>query len=109
MGAYQGSGLLFRVPRAQPAKAVRLLLPTLPGAKPHDVLTSADYDPAHGRLHHYAKGRGLGDCGETASWVFDGRAFVLAEWASMTRCTGVQADHWPTLWRSRTATTEGTP
>lgn len=104
MGAYQGSGLLFRVPRAQPAKAVRVLLPALAGEKPRDILTTAHYDPAIGQLHEYAKGRGIGDCGETADWVFDGRQFVLAGYASMGRCTGVHADHWPTRWRTTTPT-----
>jgi hypothetical protein len=109
MGAYQGSGLLFRVPRTQPAKAVRVLLPAMPGEPPRDVVTNADYAPATAQLSHYAKGRGLGDCGEIASWTFDGRDFVLAELTSMDLCNGVNSDRWPTLWRSRDTSTEKTP
>jgi hypothetical protein len=104
MGAYQGSGLLFRVPRVQPAPAVRIALPSVPGEPPITTPTSAEYDPATGELHHYAKGRGLGDCGQLAHWVFDGGDFVLAQYTSMEQCTGVHSDHWPTRWRSRTPT-----
>lgn len=109
MGAYQGSGLLFRVPRAQPAKALRVLLPALPGEPPRDFVTNVDYAPATAQLSHYAKGRGLGDCGEIASWTFDGHAFVLAGFTSMDLCNGVNADRWPTHWRSRAPSTEKTP
>jgi hypothetical protein len=109
MGAYQGSGLLFRTDRDEPSKSARLLLPSVPGEPAMEMLTSAEYDPATAQLHHYAKGRGLGDCGEIVSWVFDGRAFVLAEYTSMQRCAGVDVDAWPTLWRSRTASKEAAP
>lgn len=101
MGAYQASGLLFRVPRTQPAKAVRLSLPSLPGEPPMTMLTTADYEPAGAQLHHFAKGRGIGDCGESADWVFDGNAFVLAGYTAMEQCIGARFAYWPTRWRSR--------
>ncbi|QSX77214.1 DUF1176 domain-containing protein [Agrilutibacter solisilvae] len=107
MGAYQGSGLLFQVARRDASSARRLQLPSVPGEPAMTMLTSADYDPATGQLAHYAKGRGLGDCGETAQWIFDGKRFQLAQYASMERCAGAHADHWPTRWRSRVA--GGTP
>lgn len=98
-GAYQESGLPFRTPRGSPEHARPIVLDTV-GGDTTDLVTSADYDPATGVLHHFAKGRGLGDCGEVARWVFDGERFRLARYARMDRCAGLLADRWPVLWRA---------
>ena len=36
--------------------------------------------------------------GEAASWVYDGREFKLAEYATMPACTGFLPDDWPVSW-----------
>jgi hypothetical protein len=99
-GAYQSGYRMFRVPIAQPAKVRMIVLPSIPGQQAEDILTDAEYDAAKGTLKHFAKGRGIGDCGESAQWTFDGRDFVLAAMASEPRCPGILLD-FPVLWRSR--------
>ena len=104
MGAYQGSDLGFVVPRAGGA-ATRLALPIpYQGAGPEDgtaiYLTNASFDPKTGMLSMFAKGRGLADCGTSADWIWDGRAFRLAMLTKQDSCGGVEAGDWPVLFRS---------
>lgn len=49
-------------------------------------------------LDTYAKGRGLGDCGVTSSFAWDGQRFRLAAQAEMGECRG-SVDYIPT-WRT---------
>ncbi|TFI59287.1 DUF1176 domain-containing protein [Sphingomonas parva] len=42
----------------------------------------------NGLLESYDKGRGLGDCGVSASWGWDGAGFRLVEQAVMPECRG---------------------
>lgn len=107
-GAYQSSSLLFRLPRQGSGAGSQVVL-ELPFAlqqnQPRriDAFTNADYDPAEGLLSHWAKGRGLADCGESASWVFDGDRFHLQQYGSLDTCRGGDPGDWPTLWRTRPA------
>lgn len=104
-GAYQTASLPFRVARAGDA-AEPLALPSPPGlegviaARDFTMLTNAGYVPATGTLSHLAKGRGLGDCGEAATWRYDGTAFHLASYAALRRCGGAAPGEWPSLWRT---------
>lgn len=106
-GAYQSSSLVFRVPRRDPGAARRMTFESYPGAQRIDILTNAGYDPSSAELSHFAKGRGLGDCGEGASWIFDGRAFRLVSYLMMESCAGMMADAWPTYWRVPGALSHG--
>lgn len=107
-GAYQGSSLMLRVPRGAPGRAEPLHLPVPPGLPStwdrtqDDQLTEADYNPTTATLSTSSKGRGLADCGLSASWVFDGRAFQPAALDFQDTCGG-EAGDWPTLFRTRTA------
>ena len=107
-GAYQGSSLMLRVSRDAVARAELLHLPPppgYPGTWDHtqdDQLTEVDYDPDTATLATVSKGRGLADCGLSASWVFDGRTFRPAALAFQGTCGG-EAGDWPTLFRTRTA------
>ncbi|WP_187148700.1 DUF1176 domain-containing protein [Methylocella silvestris] len=47
------------------------------------------------------KGRGVGDCGESAGWAYDGAQFRLVSLQRMDECRGVAPDDWPTLYRAR--------
>lgn len=103
-GAYQSASLGFRVDRGGRGPARRLAFaPPIPvgedGGK-IDYFTNADYNPATATLFHSAKGRGLGDCGESATWAFDGRDFRLASYHFLGRCSGGDPGNWPTLFRS---------
>ena len=102
-GAYQSSSLLFRLRRdgaGVPAR-VRLTVPVQDEGAPRviDAFTSIGF--GQGRLFHFAKGRGLADCGESAAWTFDGRDFRLQGYHRLGWCRGGNPGDWPTLWRTR--------
>nr|WP_295375398.1 DUF1176 domain-containing protein [Pseudoxanthomonas sp.] len=106
-GAYQSSHLAFRAPINRPAEARRLVLPMPMVPSPDsgrqvawDAFTNAGYNNDESVLYHMAKGRGMADCGESASWVFDGRDFHLAHWNYLGGCRGGEPGDWPALWRS---------
>jgi hypothetical protein len=74
-----------------------------PGSDPprDDTLMNVGFDAKTQTLTSFAKGRGIGDCGEAASWIWDGKAFRLASETAMAVCRGVVPDDWPTLFVSR--------
>lgn len=51
-------------------------------------LTNGDFDPKSGQLSSYEKGRGLGDCGTSETYAWDGRRFRLIEQTAMGECRG---------------------
>jgi hypothetical protein len=61
-------------------------------------LIGADWDAAKQILSAYSKSRGLGDCGVSESYVWDGTIFRLVEAFGMARCRG--SLDWMTLWRA---------
>jgi hypothetical protein len=71
------------------------------------VLLNAFFDGASQTITAFAKGRGLGDCGEEADWTFDGTAFRLTRLAAMPECEGVPSGAWPSLYRARIETAGG--
>jgi hypothetical protein len=104
MGAYQGSSLAFIAPRGG-GHARRLIAPTpYLGSDPDHpdggYFTESAFDPGTGTLSVHAKGRGLGDCGMSASWIWDGKAFRLSEMSLQQACGGVAPGDWPSLFRS---------
>ena len=87
-GAYQGSSALWLASDKPPYAPRRLPLP-LPGQPTggaDDMATMPTL--ADGELSSWAKGRGVGDCGETATWAWNGRGFSLAEAAEAPLCRG---------------------
>jgi hypothetical protein len=48
----------------------------------------------------FNKGRGIGDCGSTSDWVWDGRAFRMVGAKSMPECHGVAEADWAPLYRA---------
>jgi hypothetical protein len=105
MGAYQGSSLVFVARRAGGGVRQQILpLPYLGEDPEHgrtDMVTEADFDPRTGMLSMLAKGRGLADCGLSASWIWDGAAFQLSAMRMQSACGGVDPDDWPILFESR--------
>jgi hypothetical protein len=51
-------------------------------------VTNAEFDPAGMTISHWAKGRGIGDCGTSASYAWDGQRFRLVEQNEMSECRG---------------------
>jgi hypothetical protein len=62
------------------------------------MLINAGWDKERGLLGSYSKGRGLGDCGTTSAYAWDGRSFRLVEQAEMDECRG--STDYITTWRA---------
>jgi len=67
-------------------------------ADPGEMIYNADWDPKARRLGTYFKGRGLGDCGTTQIYAWDGTRFRLVEQAEMGECRG--SIDYITTWRA---------
>ena len=64
------------------------------------TLVNASWDARTASLGSYAKGRGLGDCGSSEAYAWDGYMFRLTQATAMGECRG--ARKWITLYRART-------
>jgi hypothetical protein len=82
----------------------RVSFPEAPGSgqASDEELMNVSFDPKTQTLLMLAKGRGVGDCGETASWVWDGKGFQLLSNVSLPVCRGVSPDDWAPLYEART-------
>ena len=63
------------------------------------LLSNAQWDAASQQLSSFHKGRGIGDCGTSARYVWDGIQFRLVEAKGMDQCSGARS--WLTLWRAK--------
>lgn len=66
----------------------------------HATLVNATFDAKTGQLSSYSKGRGVGDCGASEAYVWDGARFRLVEARQMPECRG--SVNWLTLYRAAT-------
>ncbi|HKY80008.1 MAG TPA: DUF1176 domain-containing protein [Sphingobium sp.] len=65
----------------------------------HPMLVNAEWSGETSTLQSYAKGRGLGDCGGSETYAWDGTRFRLVEASAMGECRG--AWHWITTWSAK--------
>ncbi|SHN44092.1 Protein of unknown function [Duganella sacchari] len=86
-GAYQASYGIWRVSDKSPYKAVRVVLPTVSGGQPDDMLIEPSFDK--GVLSSFAKGRGLADCGSFDQWLWTADGFKLLESSEGPICRGM--------------------
>lgn len=63
------------------------------------MLVNATWDGDRTSLQSFAKGRGIGDCGGSETYVWDGTRFRLTEATAMGECRG--AWHWIRTWSAR--------
>jgi len=68
-----------------------------PGLGEDDMVINADIGD-DGILGVFAKGRGIGDCGQAERWAWDGRRFRLVERFEMNDCRGLPPSLWPRTW-----------
>jgi hypothetical protein len=97
-GAYNYSSVPFVV---QGGKAMVARFDQVPGwtqAEGIATLVNADWDAAKGQLSSYMKGRGLGDCGSSEVYVWDGAMFRLVEARAMGECRG--SINWLRIWKA---------
>jgi hypothetical protein len=66
----------------------------------NDELFNPGLDGKTMTLEAFYKGRGLGDCGEEAQWVWDGEAFRPLKRSTLTHCGGTPMTLWPVLYRA---------
>jgi hypothetical protein len=76
------------------------LPPAIGEASDDGQVMNLDYDAKTGVLSSFSKLRGLGDCGEQTSWVWDGKAFRVVDDATMPDCHGVTPDEWPSVFHA---------
>ena len=62
-------------------------------------VVNGDWDPRTRRLGTFARARGVGDCGTTKSYAWDGAGFRLVEQMEMEECRG--STDFITTWRAR--------
>jgi hypothetical protein len=60
------------------------------GSGEEETLFNVEWDEQSRRLETYFKGRGIGDCGSTQSYAWDGRRFRLVEASHMGECRGAR-------------------
>lgn len=65
------------------------------------LLVNTRWDGSRALLTSYAKGRGLGDCGNSEDYVWDGSRFRMVRASLMTECRG--ARDWITVFRAQVA------
>ncbi|HZZ88739.1 MAG TPA: DUF1176 domain-containing protein [Caulobacteraceae bacterium] len=102
MGAYN-EGNVFFLGNERGGSLRRVDFPEPPGAsaKSDDLLINAEFDPKTQSMSMRDKARGIGDCGELTTWVWDGGAFRVTRELSMPACRGMLPEDWPVLFASR--------
>lgn len=99
LGAYNFANAYFTA-RPDGSQPQRVTFPAGSG-KPEALLVNSAYDPATRVMDAFNKGRGLGDCGEAASWTWTTEGFVLRSASEMPECWGVPSAFWPASWVSQ--------
>lgn len=100
-GAYNALySLVLADERGGGARVLQLPLPEGFGRAAIGDPMNIDYNPETRMLTSFAKGRGLGDCGDETQWVWDGKAFQVVVSRVMGDCRGVPFDDWPTLYQA---------
>ncbi|MCE7932272.1 MAG: DUF1176 domain-containing protein, partial [Xanthomonadales bacterium PRO6] len=103
-GAYNFGSSWFLLAQGQSPQRIAFPVPAEDGSgrmATTGELVNAGYDAASGTLGMFSKGRGIGDCGASGEWTWDGQRFQLLEYRSMGDCQGVTMDFWPQLWRTQ--------
>ncbi|MEP3225943.1 MAG: DUF1176 domain-containing protein [Parasphingorhabdus sp.] len=75
------------------------LQPSWGGEGRPPLLVNAHWEENRQILSSFAKGRGIGDCGNSESFIWDGEQFRLIEAQGMQECRG--AYEWITTWRAK--------
>ena len=98
-GAYNFSSAPFIIAAGKAVPARFDQKPGWTGDGDAPTLVNADFDAKTGQLGSYAKGRGIGDCGSSEAYVWDGAMFRLVEAHSMGECRG--SINWLRNWKAQ--------
>ena len=100
-GAYNFFNALVIDAPGMPVRLAEFRFPREYGATDGDYSPiNAGFDEATQTLSTFNKGRGLGDCGSTSDWVWDGQAFRMIRSKAMPECHGIGESDWPPLYRA---------
>ena len=100
-GAYNMVNALVIDSPGKPVRIAEFRFPPGWGADVHSYTPiNAGFDEETQTLSTLDKGRGLGDCGSTSDWVWDGQAFRMILSKTMPECHGMLQDDWPVLYRA---------
>ncbi|MBX3565790.1 MAG: DUF1176 domain-containing protein [Sphingomonas sp.] len=98
-GAYNYNSAAFVLRGGKGAPAEFDVMPDWMDGDGPGVLTNASFATIDGAvLTSSQKGRGLGDCGSSQSWVWDGSRFRMIEARSLGECRG--SVNWLTVFRA---------
>lgn len=101
-GAYNGTTSVYVVDQSGRATDAEFDTSTGMSDEAGNELTNAGWDSKTRRLSEYVKARGLGDCGGTSDFVWDGARFRSVKATAMGECRG--SIDWITTWRARVVT-----
>lgn len=101
-GAYNAFTSVYVLDEAGRATPALFDTPVGMGEGVTNELTNARWDPDTRRLSEYVKARGLGDCGGSSEFAWDGARFRLVRATGMGECRG--SIDWITTWRARVTT-----
>lgn len=100
-GAYNFFNALVIEQPGKPVRRAEFKFPREYGATDHDYAPiNAGFDEATQTLSTFNKGRGLGDCGSSSEWAWDGQAFRMIRSKAMPECHGIGEADWPVLYRA---------
>ena len=101
-GDYNVSVALFTTDAkgGQPRPAMLEQPPRQGDAAVDNVVVNYQFDVKTLTLTSLDKGRGLGDCGSSRTWVWTGEIFALAQAAELEACPGALAEDWPPIYQA---------
>lgn len=97
-GAYNYMTVPFVIRGGKPVPARFDFAPGMDKDSAVPMLVNAGWDAKTARLSSYSKGRGLGDCGSSEDYVWDGAGFRLVEARQMIECRG--SANWLTVFKA---------
>jgi hypothetical protein len=64
----------------------------------HGMRFNGSFDNTTMKLNAIYYGRGVGDCGEQQTWLWNGKSFNLSEIKRMPSCLSVPIEEWPNVY-----------
>lgn len=99
-GAYNCAYSLYQAPLDQPQQARKASIPEIPVFEDLPPHGSVEFDPASGDLSSFTLAMGMGGCGFTQRWRYDGKGFAPIHASMLGTCIGLDSAYWPVLWRT---------
>lgn len=99
-GAYNCAYSLYQVPLDQPQQARKARIAEIPVFEDLPPNGSVEFDSASGELSSFTLAMGMGGCGFTQRWRYDGQGFVPLHASMLGTCLGLDSTYWPVLWRT---------